>query len=147
MAAKRKILPPEERFEFLEDDELEEKVKSLQNVNTKKTDKKTERKFIKYLKAKNNETDYWLIAEDLDKILCKFWFEVCTQEGDYYKIGSLENLQYSLNKLLQSKGHEFDIVHGEAFVKSGKKFTEACKELKMKGYGVRESYKKNHTSW
>ena len=78
---------------------------------------------------------------ELDKILCKFWFEVRTQEGDYYKIGSFENLRYSLNRLLQSKGHEFDIVHGDAFMKRRKKFQEACKELKAKGYGVRECYK------
>ena len=142
MSKKRKRLPPEERFKFLDDTELEQKLQNLENKNTRKTDCKTERKFMQYLKLKDIHDDYWLIPEqELDRILRKFWFEVRTQEGDYYKIGSLDNLHYSLNRLLQSKGHESDIVHGDSFIKSHRAFSKACEELKQKGYGVRESYK------
>ena len=42
MSKKWKILAPEERFMFLNDEELEEKVEGLENKNTNKTDKKTE---------------------------------------------------------------------------------------------------------
>ena len=35
---------------------------------------------------------------------------------------------------------EFDIVHGESFIKS-RCFAKACEELKQKGHGIIESYK------
>ena len=86
--------------------------------------------------------EFWLYGEqDLDKILSKFWFEVRTQEGNYYKIASLENLYCGLNRVLNEKGHEFDIVHGPSFKQSRSDFRDTCKELKSLGYGVRKSYK------
>ena len=49
MPTTRRVIPPEERFQFLDDDELDKKLQPLQNSNTTKTDKKTEQKFINYL--------------------------------------------------------------------------------------------------
>ena len=87
-------------------------------------------------------TDYWLLGEqDLDKLLCKFWFEVRTTDGDYYSIGSLESLRYGINRIFQERGHEFDIIRGPAFKKIQIKFTEACTELKAKGKGICIPYK------
>ena len=103
---------------------------------------KAERIFTKYLQAKGLNEQFWLYDEyELDKVLCKFWFEVHTTDGDYYKIGSLENLQYALSRCLQEHGHEFDLVDSESFRKSQKCFKDACIELKQKGYGVRQPYK------
>ena len=83
MPPKRKLVPEEERFVFIDDDELEQKKKSFQNKNTTKADLKAHRKFTKYLELKNLQMEYWLMTEsELDKILSKLWFEVRRQEGD-----------------------------------------------------------------
>ena len=79
--------------------------------------------------------------QELDKILCKFWFEIRTKNCKHYRIGSLENLCYSLNRVLHNKGHEFDIVHGPSFKKSREAFKSACTELKAIGKGTRIPYK------
>ena len=79
--------------------------------------------------------------KELDQILSKFWFEVRTQEGEHYKVSSLKNLHYGINRVLHNKGHEFDIVHGSSFKQSRKDFTDACAELKALGFGYRVPYK------
>ena len=53
-----------------------------------------------------------------------------------WKIRDIAQTEYRKNK-----GHEFDIVHGESFIKSHRYFGKVCEELKQKGYGIRESYK------
>ena len=132
----------EERFEFIDNDALQAKIDGLENKNTTKADAKAEKKFITYLKKKGYKWDYWLFGEqDLDKILCQFWFEIRTKNGEHYRIGSLENLRYSLNRVLHNKGHEFDIVHGPSFKKSREAFKSTCVELKAIGKGIRIPYK------
>ena len=86
--------------------------------------------------------EYWLLGEqELDQILCKFWFEVRIIDGEHYSLGTLESLRYGINRIFQEKGHEFDIVHSLALRKSQKKFSEVCTELKAVGKGFRIPYK------
>ena len=101
---KRNIVPNEERFEFIDDDELEAKRLQLKNQNTIKSDTKCENKLINYLTLKNLDTKYWLMEEaELDKILTKFWFEVKMIEGKKYTINSLTHLRYGINRCLKRK--------------------------------------------
>ena len=113
----------------------------MQNKNTKKSNKKAECCLHNYLRRKKMSDKYWLLGEqELDQILSKFWFDVRTTDGEHYSLGSLESLRYGINCIFQEKGHEFDIVHGLAFKKSQKKFSEACTELKSVGKGIRIPY-------
>ena len=135
-------MPPEARFSFIDDDELAEKRLKAKIKNTTKVNNKSQNCFANYLKSKGMSEEFWLYGEqDLDKILSKFWFDVRTQEGDHYKIASLENLRYRLNRVLHDKGHEFNMVHGPGFKQSRFDFKDACKELKSLWYVMRISYK------
>ena len=128
MPRKRKIVPPEERFVFIDDEELENKKKSFQNKNTTKADLKAHHKFTQYLELKGLQTEYRLMTEsELDKILSKLWFEVRTQEGDRYKASSLGSLCYGINHNLHEQDHEFDIVRDSSFKQSRKDFETAGK--------------------
>ena len=61
------------------------KTDGLKNKNTTKADAKAEKKFVTYLKKKGFQQEFWLIGkQELDKILCKFWFEIRTKNGEYY---------------------------------------------------------------
>ena len=112
------------------------KTDGLKNKNTTKADAKAEKKFVTYLKKKGFQQEFWLIGkQELDKILCKFWFEIRTKNREYYRLGSLEN------RVLHKKGHEFDIVHELSFKKSREAFKTACTELKSIGKGIRVPYK------
>ena len=86
--------------------------------NTIKVNEESHHCFTNYVVAKKLDPEYWNYTEpELDKVLSKFWFEVCTV-GEHHKIGSLENLCSGLNRMQYSKGHEYDIVHGDPFRKS-----------------------------
>lgn len=124
------------------DEQHKEKRKDLKNHNTEKADKKAEKVFIAWLQERGIHTDYWdLSVPELDDLLCKFYFEARTEEGENYKTTSLGHLRYGLNRNLHKKGFEFDIVHGTEFKKSTNAFLDACKELKAIGKGDRKSYK------
>lgn len=139
---KKNILPDDERFNLMDDEEHKKKRKTLINHNTVKADEKAQRLFIKWLTLRGIHTDYWdLSVQELDDLLCKFYFEVRTEEGDNYKKSSLGALRYGLNRCLHKKGYEFDIVHGTEFKKSTAAYLDACKELKALGKAERESYK------
>ena len=107
---------------------------------------------------KNSE--YWYYPEDeLDNILCKFWFEVRTQHPgldnnerdealkknqdpypERYTIASLRNLRNGLSRCLTEHGKSIDLTNDSAFKKSQKSFKDACKELKQLGKGHVASY-------
>lgn len=139
---KKNIVPVEERFNFLTNNELEKKREDLINENTTKADQKAERVLVKWLQLRGIHTDYWdLSVPELDDLLCKFYFEARTEEGDHYKKSSLGGLRYGINRCLHKKNYEADIVHSPLFAKSSRAFSDACKELKALGKGDRNSYK------
>ena len=75
MAQKRK------RFEHFTEDEIKQKRKNTVPKATLKNNDKWDRAFWSYLEEKGTEnSQYWYHPDDeLDKILCNFWFEVRTQ--------------------------------------------------------------------
>lgn len=139
---KKNIVPVDQRHLNITDEQLQEKREDLKNKNTIKANKKADKVFSMWLRLRGIHTDYWdLSVSELDDILCKFYFEVRTEEGERYKTSSLGGLRYALNRCLHEKGFESDIVHSPQFVKSSKAFSDACKELKALGKGDREHYK------
>ena len=106
--------------------------------------------------------EYWYYTEpELDNCLAKFWFGARKDLGEghddneqqdseedpnkrerMYKASSLRNFQYSLNRILKSHGHLYDITakSTSSFGKSQKAFIDAIKELKEEGKGDIESY-------
>lgn len=139
---KKKILEPHERFVFLNNEDLKKKRDDLQEKNTIKADKKAEKTFVNWLIQRGEPADYAALPnKELDALLCKYWFEVRTEEGEFYKTSSLGGLRYGLNRRLQSLGRDIDIVHGPEFKRSSSAFSDACKELKAMGKGERKSYK------
>lgn len=86
------------RFADYSDDELEQEREKVKKKNTMKSDKKTEKVFLEYLREKwlpdkkVPDLNYWdYSVELLDQILCKYWFEVRQVNGDMYNINSLKS--------------------------------------------------------
>ena len=59
-----------------------------------------------------------------------------------YKVNSLHNFHYGLNRILKSKGHLYDIPdkHTTSVLKSQQVFSDAIKELKAEGKADVDSY-------
>lgn len=115
----------------------------MKNKNTEKADKKAEKCFLEYLSLSTlDDLDYWDFEEELlDEILCKFWFEVRTVDNEHYRVSSLRNLCYALNRCIQKREKNFDIIKSPAFAKSQRAFKDAVTELKNIGQGCTVSYK------
>lgn len=142
----KNTVPEAEHFQNLNDNDLEELRLGLKNKNTTKSEQKCEKVLMAYLcskpELKDTNLDYWLWeVKDLNYWLSKFWFEVRTAEGNYYRVSSLEHLHYGIKRLLKNYSHEYDITKSESFCKSQKAFSDACKMLKQLGFGYVESYK------
>ena len=133
------------------DNELDKKLQGDKNINTEKSEKRAHKAFTNFLKQ-HGATDlvYWYFEEpELDNYLAKFWLgcrKINTEDGSdvdeddtvkkdqLYSANTLKNFRYSLNRILHSKGHLFDItVKGTSFKKSDKAFKVAQKELKKEG--------------
>lgn len=141
---KRKI---DSRFGEYSDDELEEERNKLKRKNTLKSDKKTEKVFVQYLTERwlptgeIENTEYRNYSEELlDKILCKYWFEVRQVNSDMYNINSMRSLRYSLNRNLKRRGKKFDLTKSDCFTKNQEAFDDACRKLKLLGYGHVKHY-------
>lgn len=135
-----------QRFIHHSDEEMQEKQEKLQNSNTIANEKKAVRAFKAYLEEIGEEnTDFFTYTEEeLDRHLSKFYFSARKEnDGDMYKISSLESLRYGLNRALKKYGHKFDITKREcsAFTKSIKAFEDAKLELKQCGKGVTKNTK------
>lgn len=139
---KKRKLKPDERFVRVTDEQLAKKRKDLKNNNTEKADRKAEKCFLQYLSLSNlDDLDYWDFEQSfLDEILCKFWFEVRSVEGERYRVSSLQNMRYALNRCIQKRDKDFDIIKSAAFVKSQRAFKDAVTELKSLGLGYVKSY-------
>lgn len=134
------------RFVQYTEEQFEDKREEQKNANTLKADRKTEKVFLEYLEANHSERvqnnfEYWTYSPQLlDSILCKYWFEARTQEGDYYNINSLKGLLYGLNRNLQRHGVQLDLTTSECFTKSQRCFEDAKRELKAIGKAVVKHY-------
>lgn len=128
-------------FKILTDDEVEGKKKKLENDNTVKQEKASETAFISFLEANGVEgTNFWLYpVKDLDNYLGKFFLGVEKEEGQKYKLNSLQSFRYGLNRLLKKRGYNMDITKDAAFASSQRCYAAACMELKEIGLGVVDS--------
>lgn len=133
-------------FAEINDEDLEKKREDLKNPNTQKSDKKVDKLFTEYLEERwaekvENNFDYWTYSDDLlDEILCKFWFEARQQNQDRYNISSLKSIRYGVNRNLKRHGRKIDITKSESFTNNQQAFQDACKELKVLGYGFVKHY-------
>ena len=139
------------QFMLMSDEELDNKTKRCKNENTVRCEQRAHKVFTSFLMANRvseGETDYWNYPEPiLDKHLSKFWFcarKTTADDGEamenqdselkenFYKASSLRNFQYSLNRILKTKGHLYDITDKRtaSFQKSQQAFVDAIKELK-----------------
>ena len=139
---KRKRISEEERFGEVDDDFVKKMADAANNPNTKKSDEKCEKIFIKYLlSVKEENCEYWTWSVDkLNNTLSKFWFAARNVEGDYYRVSSLKHIRYALNRCLERQCHGYDIITSDAYKPSQKAFKDACTNLKKLGYG----YVNNH---
>ena len=106
-------------------------------------------------KQRLNVKEYWcaiwsrkekiqIIGSDeptLNDILGKFWFEVRTTKGEKYTVASLKHLRYVLNRSLKRKGHEYNIIRSDSFIKRQQMLDDACRKLKKDGKGFVKHYK------
>ena len=60
-----------------------------------------------------NSLEYWLFNKPkLDNLLKCFYYTMRTSEGDHYKVSSIKNIWYSLNRCLDKYNAEMDIIKG-----------------------------------
>ena len=129
---KRKRISEEERFGEVDEDFVRQMAAAAENPNTRKSDEKCEKIYLKYLKQTNeSDANYWEWTPDkLNNSLSKFWFAARNVEGDYYRVSSLKHIRYALNRCLQRHGHGFDIITSDSYKPSQKSFKDACINLK-----------------
>ena len=73
--------------------------------------------------------------QEMDTMLGDFWFAVAPQKGEHYTVSSMHHIRYGIKRLMQSAGQTYDLTTDPRFSSSQVRFTEACKELKKKGFG------------
>lgn len=137
------MLKETERFANRTDEEINETREGLKKKNTIAADKKVEKTFISYIQAKGHaDIEYWTWdTEKLNDVLSKFWFELRNQEGERYRVSTLKHYIYGLNRCLQRRGHETDLLKSTCYIRCQKAFKDACAEHKKLGLGYVENYK------
>ena len=158
------------RMKHLSDEEIATKLGKYTPKSTERSNKNAHSIMVKYLEECNYEnTDYLHYSvEELNKILCKFWFAIrkqkkpsktdkvsnincdteaedslASEENDdelLYSKATLENIRHALNRNLQESGRHIDIITDHDFIECNKAYKDACKELKAKGKAVVKSY-------
>ena len=134
----------EDRFEDISDETLQQKQEGVRNKNTIKSDEKCERILVNYIATRHKDLDlnYWDWEPKLiNDVLSKFWFAARNEEGDRYRVSTLKHIRYGINRMMERKGHELDIITSDAYKPSQKAFMDACSELKKLGYGYVVSHK------
>ena len=140
-----------QRFVLYSDKEIKDKQEANKNKNTTKTEDRANNAFQKFLKQiGKTDLDYWNYdEEELDNMLCKFYYGARKDpDSDYdsdsddpqktrlmYSANTMKNFRYSINRVLKSKGHLYDIMSKNtlSFKKSQAAFVDSQKELKSLG--------------
>ena len=155
MVVKRK------RFESFTEEEIKQKRRNTIPNSIIKINIKWEKVFREYLTEKRcRSTEYCYYPDDeLDSLLCHFWFEVRTQKSELtveekneaksnnrdlyperYTIASLCNLQNGLTRCLQDHSRNINLTNDPKYKNSQNAFKDACKDLKNLGKGQVKSY-------
>lgn len=112
------------------------KNQSINSRNTLKANRKAANTLREYLKEKEMDTDFVKFSEtQLAEILSHFYMDARRPDGEHYKIGSLQNFRYSLNRYLRSSPYNlhFDIIKDQVFTSANNNFRMAVAELQKMG--------------
>lgn len=112
------------------------KNQSINSRNTLKANRKAANTLREYLKEKEMDTDFVKFSEtQLAEILSHFYMDARRPDGEHYKIGSLQNFRYSLNRYLRSSPYNrhFDIIKDQVFTSANNNFRMAVAELQKNG--------------
>ena len=151
------------RMRHLTDAEIVEKRTKYTLAATVRSNKNAHTIMLKYLEeigVENNNCIHYP-ADELNAILCKFWFAIRKQKKDkpsknsdidfdnnetenddnyLYSKATLENIRHALNCVIQEAGRPLDILSDQESIESNRCYRDACKELKAKGKAVVKSY-------
>ena len=141
-------------MKMFSDDEIAAKRGKYMPAATIRSNKNAHAIMVKYLEECEYEnTDYLHYPfDELNKVLCKFWFAIRKQkkpknltnsdndDDGLYSKATLENIRHALNHNLQESSRAIDIITDHEFIESNKCYKDACKELKAKGKAVVKSY-------
>ena len=107
-----------------------------------KSNLKAARALREYCKSKNMdqnvESSY--DAEKLNNLLSHFYIDARKECGEKYKVSSLENIRFSLNRFFQEKNPGIDIIKDKVFQEANLSFKAAITELKREGKGDVKHY-------
>ena len=149
--AKKKLKQSKSRFIIYSEEEIKQKNDAAKNINTSQSEERANNAFQKFLReCGRDDVKYWLYdEEDLDNMLSKFWFgarkdaddnyesdpEDNQRQGLMYSANTMRNFRYSINRILKSKGHNYDIIRPNSlsFQQSQRAFNASQKELKELG--------------
>ena len=142
MASKEEKRAENKRFnlEVMLVDQREE----LRNKNSEKANKQACKLLRQYiLEANGSESADFENYEDdkLDDLLSDFFLRLRTKEGDLFKINTLHNIRYSLNRYLKEvKPSRACLIKSQAFCKSQEAFKLLSKKIKKSGKGSVKHY-------
>jgi hypothetical protein len=101
--------------------------------------KRLETHMREYLKESGQDSKFEEYGEvRLNEVLGQFCINVRKPVGNHYKISSLENWRYGLNRYLRSPPYNktFNIIKDEAFNEANVNFKTATAELRRMGLGT-----------
>ena len=98
--------------------------------------------FKLYLKERLYDLDFESYSKaQLADVLEQFYVEVCKEDREKYKTGSLINIRAAINwHFLRSNGHNINILNEPEFTQANLAFTAKQADLKREGYGDTQSY-------
>ena len=110
-----------------------------ENKNTRRANIKAGRTFRQYLEGCGCDGNFeTLSAEELNKKLEGFYVNVRTNDGQKYKMSSLESVRHSLNRYLKAPPYcrPFDIIKDPEFISSNSHYKCAMYNLKAEGKAI-----------
>ena len=127
----------EKRFGNASIDEIRMKRENISAKATKKSNLKAAWALREYLKSREENENFEALPKNLlDELLSHFSINVRKDNGEKYKVSSLENLQFSLNRYLQCVHDlKIDLLKDKGFRNSNVSFRAAQNELKREGFG------------
>jgi len=133
------------RYPELSEEDIEEKRMKIHSTNkfTLKVNQVAARQFKDFLKEKDKDVNFEEYGiPKLDHALSQFYLSARKEDGSFYKVTSLTNFRFSLNRYLKSPpiNKRFDIRTDPAFHDSNINFLAAITELKSVGKGERNPY-------
>ena len=125
------------RFEDVTDSGVAALKDAAENMNTRKIT-------VNWLRVFENWCDENALdksAEQLDKVLERFYASVRKQDGTDYELGSLKVMQAALDRHLKEKGYSLSIIKDREFLSSRKVLEGKARKLRIK---VKENCQISH---